>query len=335
MREKLRPVVVALLCVLAIGLAAATLTSPTDPGGSGEGPDIPSSGGTSIETPADQDGTDAGAVEEGGGSAPEGLDFDYCVTAFEGEPIWLVILGILVVVGVAVSLVYGRYAGLTAAVVALWPAVILTLVLTAGCEAPTPTEQTVSEAANATDEAISAPGGGSGESVLTSPTSLIVLLLVVASIGLVAAAVLRGEGEESETPVEASPDDARTRARIGSVAGESADRLEDDATLENEVYRAWAGMAEPLPVERPETSTPAEFADAAIDAGISPDDVRELTGLFETVRYGTADPTEEREQRAVDSLRRIERAYSDGDTGPDEPASGSGPDGSPGDEGGR
>lgn len=317
MREKLRPVVVALLCVLAIGLAAATLTSPTDPGGSGEGPEVPSSGGASVATPADPNPVEPGGVEQGGGGNPEGLNFEYCVTAFEGEPVWLVILGFLAVVGVAVSLIYGRYAGFAAAVISLWPAVILTLVLTAGCEAPTPSEQTVSQAANVTDEALSAPGGGSGESIVTSPTSLIALLLVVASIGVVAAAILRGDGEKAETSVESSPNDAETRARIGSVAGESADRLEDDATLENEVYRAWARMAEPLPVERPETSTPAEFADAATDAGISPDDVRELTRLFETVRYGTADPTAEREQQAVDALRRIERTYADGDPGPD------------------
>lgn len=338
MREKLRPVVIALLCVLALGLAAATLTSPTDPGGSGEGPEIPSSGGTSVGTPADQDGAEVGEMEQSGSGSPEGLNFDYCVSAFGGEPVWLVIIGMLAVIGAGVSLVYGRYAGLAAAVVALWPAVILTLVLTAGCEAPAPSEQAVSEAANVTEEAISPAGGGSGEPVLTSPTSLIALLLVVASIGVVAAAVLRGGGEESETPVESSPDDAETRARIGSVAGESADRLEDDATLENEVYRAWAGMAEPLPVERPETSTPTEFADAAIDAGISPDDVRELTGLFETVRYSTADPTAEREQQAVDALRRIERAYSEGESGPDDAGTtpaGGGSDGSAGSDGGR
>jgi hypothetical protein len=40
-------------------------------------------------------------------------------------------------------------------------------------------------------------------------------------------------------------------------------------------------------------------------------DVAELTRLFETIRYGGATPTEERERRAVEALRRIESTYAE------------------------
>jgi hypothetical protein len=68
-------------------------------------------------------------------------------------------------------------------------------------------------------------------------------------------------------------------------------------------------MTRTLRVDRPATSTPAEFADAAVDAGMDPDDVSELTELFEAVRYGAEQPTEDHTRRAKKALRRIERTY--------------------------
>ncbi|MFC6961587.1 DUF4129 domain-containing protein [Halocatena marina] len=41
------------------------------------------------------------------------------------------------------------------------------------------------------------------------------------------------------------------------------------------------------------------------------DDVEELTTLFEATRYGNVDVSEEREQRALAALRRIEREYTE------------------------
>ncbi|MEF8938060.1 MAG: DUF4129 domain-containing protein, partial [Halovenus sp.] len=58
-----------------------------------------------------------------------------------------------------------------------------------------------------------------------------------------------------------------------------------------------------------ESTTPREFARAAAQTGLSDEDVTELTELFEDVRYGGYSPTTEREERAVDVLRRIERSY--------------------------
>jgi len=115
------------------------------------------------------------------------------------------------------------------------------------------------------------------------------------------------DGSDRSDPEEESPDEAAT---IGRTAGAAADRIEADASdAGNEIYRAWREMVEQVDVENPRTCTPAEFAAAATDAGLSEAHVAELTELFEAVRYGEREVTEEREQRAVEALREIEREY--------------------------
>jgi hypothetical protein len=82
-------------------------------------------------------------------------------------------------------------------------------------------------------------------------------------------------------------------------------------------------MTDHLEIPNPESSTTGEFAHAAIDAGMDRDDVMALKGLFDEVRYGTADPSIDREERAVEVLRRIEDAYAEteaGDAGADDVA---------------
>ncbi|QPV64468.1 DUF4129 domain-containing protein [Halosimplex litoreum] len=99
---------------------------------------------------------------------------------------------------------------------------------------------------------------------------------------------------------------------MGEAAGAAADRIDADADLTNEVYRAWDEMRVHVDAPDAETTAPAEFADAAVAAGMDPDDVAELTELFAEVRYGGHDPAD-RADRAVAALRRIETAYADGD----------------------
>jgi hypothetical protein len=98
---------------------------------------------------------------------------------------------------------------------------------------------------------------------------------------------------------------------MGQAAGAAADRIDADADLTNEVYRAWDEMRAHIDAPDAETTAPAEFADAAVAAGMDPDDVAELTELFAEVRYGGRDPAD-RADRAVAALRRIEAAYADG-----------------------
>ncbi|WP_290816202.1 DUF4129 domain-containing protein [Halovivax sp.] len=100
-------------------------------------------------------------------------------------------------------------------------------------------------------------------------------------------------------------------AGIADAAGRAVDRIteSDPGELDNEIYRAWLEMTKLLDVDRPATCTPGEFADAAVDAGLERHHVEELTGLFEEVRYGAAETTRIREDRAVQTLERIENAY--------------------------
>jgi hypothetical protein len=162
-------------------------------------------------------------------------------------------------------------------------------------------------------------GGGSratgGEVV--SATGDASLLAVAAAVGamVVIAAVARysatgdATSEEQRTVAAADGGDGDGIEGVAQAAGRAADRIEEETGVDNEVYRAWREMATLLGAERPETSTPGEFADDAVAAGMDPEDVDELTRLFEAVRYGDSPPTEEREQRAVTILRRIEATY--------------------------
>jgi hypothetical protein len=168
-------------------------------------------------------------------------------------------------------------------------------------------------------EGVSLPAGGGGFGMgaggggpLTAPIVLFGLLLAAAiAAALVLFVVSVGDRDSDGTEAD-SGESAATETDVhgvGRTAGAAADRIESDADVDNEVYRAWAEMASSLDVERPESSTPGEFAAAAVDAGMDRADVDELTRLFEEVRYGDERATGARAERAVAALRRIESAY--------------------------
>ncbi|WP_141212635.1 DUF4129 domain-containing protein, partial [Halorubrum sp. Ea8] len=112
------------------------------------------------------------------------------------------------------------------------------------------------------------------------------------------------EHGEREEPDQTDPD----LREVGRTAGAAADRIER-SDADNGVYRAWRDMTEALDVDRPASSTPAEFAAAAVDAGVDAEPVGDLTAVFERVRYGGEEATEERERRAAEALRRIEERH--------------------------
>ena len=164
-------------------------------------------------------------------------------------------------------------------------------------------------------------GGGAGfgqvegvvRTAASQPSLLFGLVLV---LGIAAAVVLLfvSTGSDEAEPPPADEDPASRPADVAAIAraaGRAADRIAAAETdVENEVFRAWVEMTDHLAVAHPESSTPAEFADAAVEAGMGVDDVRELTTLFEEVRYGEANATGAREERALAALRRIETDYS-------------------------
>ena len=321
-----RTVALALLCVAVIAFAAATLDSTTNPN-----PDI-GAGYTGID---DEAGGERTPTDEPSGDSEDGRDSPLDLDAQAGTPFdfcqsWLTqpLVQALLLFGLVGIFVVGRWlddaaTGLAAVFVVGYPGFFVYLLLTA-CSA-----RDENGFLNLAD--IGRPsreGGGlmGGESTVAPPSLSTKLLLLVAVVTLVAVAALVLTGNHDQTEHEAGGDEEAesepepvTDVRaVGAAAGRAADRIEDTDEFENEVYRAWAAMTDHLAVDRPESSTPAEFATAATAAGMDAADVARLTDLFEEVRYGGAEPTPEREETAVETLRRIEATYGpDSDSGVD------------------
>jgi hypothetical protein len=155
-----------------------------------------------------------------------------------------------------------------------------------------------------------------GESGTQLPPSVMIGLIGMAMLGAVVALAMSTRSSDVAEAVEEEEDDPEMSA-FARAAGRAADRIEHaDAAVDNAVYRAWREMTALVAVDDPETTTPGEFAAAAVEVGMDETDVDELTRLFEEVRYGEADP-ETREDQAVSVFRRIEAEYGDGDADAD------------------
>ncbi|WP_267641028.1 DUF4129 domain-containing protein [Haloarchaeobius amylolyticus] len=142
-------------------------------------------------------------------------------------------------------------------------------------------------------------------------------LAVLGVLGLLAAGLVLGrtrDPDQSLEPADVDEDDEpeETRAAVAEAAGTAADRLATgDRPVDNVVYRAWHDLtarlaAEDAGADAAAAMTPGEFAAAAVAAGMDPDAVAELTAVFETVRYGDADPTTYAD-RAQAALRALEQ----------------------------
>lgn len=291
-RNRLLIALLALLAVVGVALAASGFETP-EPGSGGEG------------------GGDTGpAVDPVEGPQPvmEGFQDEFVVR----------ILYLAIVAAVLVGLVAGVLSGFVSNRSILFGALAVLLVLgglLAGFEGEPrdPFANSTNETrnfsyldpaeTNATAPNASEEGGGS----VTPPTSMLVLFAGLLLLGVfVVGQFTRGRPEEpaTEPAVEDPTED------VGRAAGRAADRLAD-GELSNVVYRAWRDMTDALDVPDPETTTPAEFGEAAVAAGFDEADVRRLTDLFREVRYGDEPVTAERERRARETLRRIEAAGGD------------------------
>jgi hypothetical protein len=300
-RDRLLVFALALLAVLAFGAAAATLDSATGSGAGGDADGVGVGGG--------DDGFSMGGLPANETAPESGIDVPpllvqavvalLIAVAVLGFALMLYDEGVTVLARLAVVVVLGT----------LLAALIYVLI------------RAVSGAGGGGlfgTGSFSLPGGGSSGTgdlsaqVVTDPPVALAAVLGVAV--LVAAAVLVRATDDSEAgpdrePAEEEPPSPGAAA-VGRAAGRAADRIEDDAAVDNAVFRAWREMTDDLDVPRG-TTTPGEFAEAAVAAGMDPGDVRELTGLFEDVRYGGQAADAERERRAVAALRRIEDAYGD------------------------
>ncbi|WP_227134910.1 DUF4129 domain-containing protein [Halorubellus salinus] len=297
-----RGVVVGALAVASVALAAGAASPSTAPAGGG--------------------GVAFGAGSDGGG----GMAL--------GGVLWLVVLVALVAGGGWLLVAHLRSAGgggrrlrrrfvalvLAVAVVVAGVLLVAVRVFEDG-EGPGGPDGVGGPLVQGSPESVT-PTGGPGPGVVLAV--LVVLALLVG--GWLAVRRLRGgDGGEREADEAAAsdvdePDDAGTDVfdgtALGSAAGRAAVHLDDaESPPANDVVRAWRELAAVLPVARPETSTPREFASAATAAGVDPDAVAELTSLFEAVRYGDRDPSGERAERAVAALERVEAEYGASDSG--------------------
>jgi hypothetical protein len=287
MSADLRTAAVAALAVLAVAFAAATLGSTVAPEPQGLG----------------------GGAADGSGSAPAGG----APPAEEpplGSPVPSDVVTAIVLVALLAVLAYALRNRRVAVRALLVGAVAAAFLVVLADLLPTPgrlPEPTAIGAGNG-----SAPPLGGSASAPVTPSS--VLALVGLAVALVAVLVLLGRsggGDENERVGGVGTGDGDDAAAVGRAAGRAADRIEAEASAENEVYRAWREMTGLLDVESPETSTAGEFAGAAVEAGLGREDVAELTRLFEDVRYGDRDPSTEYERRAVAVFRRIEDRYTE------------------------
>lgn len=309
-RERALPLALALLAVVSLAVAAATIDSAvvTD-GASGVGGDDEGFGNERRDS-----GNRTGAnVSAGGAGRP--LPLSPCAP-FLREPPVLLTAGVLLVGLFAAAYRSTRSSFASAVVVGgvafplglVWAAVAFCPQLSGG------SQNVTRGIPNGSYGPVGGSGGlaETGRGALASPT-LLVLLLTVVAVGVVAVAVYasgRDDGDVDDDVETPEPPDDDATGEIGRVAGLAADRIDETGDgIENEVYRAWREMADSLEVASPETTTPREFQRAAVDGGMADDDVEALTSLFEAVRYGDREATEATERRAVETLRRIESSY--------------------------
>ncbi len=316
--DRTNNILIAGLCILILAAGAATIANPVLIEGD-EGPDERLFTGPDVD-----DRQDPGTVEGGNGLIfGYGDPIEICVPFFaQPEVIGAIVLGALFIGAVLYLMTNGiitlaLFAGFGPIIAIGWR------VLTIGCdpdEEDDPDEDPEFED-GLLDNLFGEGGNETAAQVMDVATDPMVLFGAMILIGLVAFAfVLMTDDEEDEDVVEEEDGEEITighfdEQAIARIAGEAADRLEadDDSDLENAVYEAWRQMTGHLDIESPDTSTPGEFASEAIRVGMHPEDVMGLTGLFEEVRYGDRSPTAERESRAIEILRNIERTYSAGD----------------------
>ena len=308
-RDTLAAVLLALLAVVALGVAAATLDSAVSLGGGGFG-GAGDGGGTGGE------GGDVGMSPTPSGGSVISLP-PVCYEFLREPPALLAFAAALL----ALSALFYRDTGSALAtgivVGALGAPVAVLGWLLSTCRPAGDGFEFALGLVGPGEGGILPEGGGggglgSGEGAASTPELLFALVVVAALVASVLV-LLGAAGDDEPGPDEAAagsddePDEPDLRA-VGRVAGEAAERIER-SDADNEVYRAWRDMTEALDVDRPASSTPAEFAAAAVDAGVDEEPVAELTAVFERVRYGGEEATAERERRAAAALRRIEERH--------------------------
>ena len=308
-RDTLAAVLLALLAVVALGVAAATLDSAVSLGGGGVG------------GAGDEGGPTGEAGDVGLSPSPSGggtVSLPPACYEFLREPPALVAFAAVLLALAWVIYRDTNSALATGVVVGAmgFPVAVLGWALST-CRPADGEIEFALGGASADEGGLLPEGGGGaglggGEGAASTPELLFGLVVVAALVASVVVLLGAGgddeaEGSEAAAGSDDESDDPDLRA-VGRTAGAAADRIER-SDVDNGVYRAWRDMTEALDVDRPASSTPAEFAAAAVDAGVDEEPVEALTAVFERVRYGGEEATAERERRAAEALRRIEERH--------------------------
>ena len=297
---------VAFFCIFALALAAGTLNTAVMVGD--DGPPIGENGEDDDELDGFEPGGNQSGMpsfEDGGSGLP---DLTMCIRPLDSG------LGMLAYFGAAGLVLYAIYRRYTASV-AMLSAYALTPFLLIGYFAATACADAGEFVDD--DDAGTLPDGYErlGEEVIPALDVSPIVIAVIFGIALVGAIIMfvsASGDEEFDIDEDEAIEDA-DMSDIGRTAGAAADRLEErNADVDNEVYRAWYEMTQMLDVSDPETSTPGEFAAAAISIGMQREHVENITELFEEVRYGDRSP-EKREDQAIDIFREIEAEYTETD----------------------
>lgn len=293
MNDTLRTALIGVFAILAIALAAVSLDAPTvDRGDSGSNGAGNGEGGYITPT------------------QPEVMPGDVIEIPFVVE-IFTLLYAIFAIILIMYVIFYWRQAlGLALAILAFFGLVILlSQFYTPPDIVPMPSEMEPDNETGPVD------GGGGEEIEPRSPFSWVFLVLLgIALMAMVAIVLKTGlVTDPDQVDPEGGDDPTPTAVSMGRAAGRAADRLEAEDDFDNGVYRAWLDMTALLEIDNPEASTPGEFADAAAEVGLGREDANELTRLFEDVRYGGTDPTDDDERRAIAIFRRIESRYAEGE----------------------
>ena len=103
-------------------------------------------------------------------------------------------------------------------------------------------------------------------------------------------------------------------ADLAQEAQQALDALDEGGDVRATVLRCYQEMARVLRrqrgLQRQEATTPREFEELLAGTGLRDDHIRQLTRLFERVRYGGAAATERDEEEARVCLNAIVQAYS-------------------------
>ncbi|MCU4800044.1 DUF4129 domain-containing protein [Halobacteria archaeon HArc-gm2] len=311
-RDTARVVAIGVVSIVAIAMGAATIQTTVDfgTGTASGGLEIGQSGGQAGGL-NDSTSETNGSIDMGEGGGSDGF-IAQTSTCVEPLSKWYGGLGYFGFFGLVLYGIKRRYS-LGASFLGMYaiaPVALTAYFLTTDCTAAL-------DGQNGQSGVVEGIGDAAGQGVVSTDVSPMVVGGVFA-VALVATAVVlyRASSDQTVAMVEEDDEEELGKPDVGDLAAAAAaaaDRLEErNADVDNEVYAAWRDMTALLRVSRPESSTPGEFAEAAVEAGLDEDDVGQLTQLFEEVRYGKRDP-ESREERAIEVFRSIEAAYGTGD----------------------